>query len=119
MKGIWLALDPRRHFVSRHPLQRCDLFADGSGKAGHGEVAPRAGHRGIHGRGVNEETDRRARRGMPVANVLGYRQHRFLAGKRFAQDVGKEAGRRLVGKPGRMQIVGSLMPMPSMNPRRE
>ncbi len=56
--------------------------------------------RRIHGRGVNQEADRRARRGVPVADVLGHRQHRFLAGERLAQDVGEESGSRLVGKAG-------------------
>ena len=97
---VRLAPDPRRHLVSRHPLQRRDLLADRRRQAGHGEVAARAGGSTIHGRGVDQEADRRARRGMPVADVLGYRQHRFLAGERLAQDVGEESGRRLVGQAG-------------------
>src|SRR5450756_398796 len=36
---IRLALDPRRHLVARHPLQRRNLFTDGRGQAEHGEVA--------------------------------------------------------------------------------
>src|SRR5439155_11364186 len=77
---VWLALDPPRYLVSCHPLQGCDFLADGCRKARHGEVAARTGRCAIHGRGVNQETDRRARRGMPVADVLGHRQHRLLSG---------------------------------------
>src|SRR6266436_3974984 len=97
---IRLAPDPPRHLVSRHPLQGRDFLAAGRRKAGHGEVAARAGCRAIHGRGMDQEADRRARRGIPVPDVLRHRQHRFLAGKRFAQNVGEESGSRLVGKTG-------------------
>jgi len=64
---------------------------------------------------MDQKADRRARRGMPMADILGYRQDCFLACERLAQNVGKESRRRLVGRPGRMQMVGSRMPMPSMN----
>src|SRR5216684_2045600 len=39
---IRLALDAGGDLVARHPLQRGDLFADGRGQAGHGEIAARA-----------------------------------------------------------------------------
>ena len=37
---------------------------------------------------------------MGVAHIFRHRQHRFLAGKRLADDRGEEAGRRLVGPAG-------------------
>src|SRR3954452_16983720 len=87
---VRLAFDPRRHLVARYPLQGGDLLADGRGKTRHGEVAPRPGSRAVHGRGMDQEADRGARRGMPVTDVLGYRQHRLLAGEWLAQDIGEE-----------------------------
>src|SRR5260370_1749834 len=57
---IRLALDPPRDLFSRHAFKRCDLFTDGCRKAGHGEVAARAGRRAIHRRGLNQENDRPA-----------------------------------------------------------
>src|SRR5271156_4748626 len=47
-----------------------------------------------------QEPARRPRRGVPVADVLGHRQVRFLAGERLAQDVGEKAGRGLVRRAG-------------------
>src|SRR5258706_10029752 len=84
---VRLAPDPPRHLVSRHPLQGRDFLADGPRKSGHGEVAARPGPRTVHGRGMNEKPDPRARRGVPGPDSLPHRQHRFLAGKRFAQNV--------------------------------
>src|ERR1017187_4266050 len=52
---IRLAPDARGDLVARHPLQRGDLFADRRRQAGHGEVAARADHRGIEGRGMQQE----------------------------------------------------------------
>ena len=49
---------------------------------------------------VDEEVDRRARAGVPVADVLRDRQHRLVPGERLADDAGEEAGGRLVRLAG-------------------
>src|ERR1700756_3555071 len=61
---IRLTLDPPRDLVAGHPLQRGDLLADRGRQAGHREVAARTRRRAIHSRGMDQETDRGARRGM-------------------------------------------------------
>src|SRR5947209_18456773 len=68
---VRLAFDPRRHLVPRHSFQGRDLLADGGRQPRHGEVAPRAGGRAVHGRGMDQKADRRTRRGMPVADLFG------------------------------------------------
>src|SRR5262249_43305813 len=50
--------------------------------------------------GMDKEADRRTRRRVPVPNRLRRWQDRLLAGQRLAQDVGEEAGSRLVGQTG-------------------
>src|SRR6266480_4928667 len=52
---IRLASDPPCHLISRHPLQRFDLFAHGCRQAGHGEIAAWAHRRTIDGCGVKQE----------------------------------------------------------------
>src|SRR5262249_1169358 len=99
-ESIRLALDARGDFLASNALERGDLLADGGGQAGDGEAAARAGGVKVHGRGMLEEADRRTRRGVPVADGLRHRQHRFLARKRLAQDVREEARRRLVRQTG-------------------
>src|SRR6516162_4722348 len=54
-----------------------------------GMVSARSDGGEIHGAGMQEEADRRARRRVPVPHVLGDRQDRLLAGERLAQDVGE------------------------------
>src|SRR5437868_1778466 len=88
---IRLALDPGRDLIPRDPLERGDLLANRGGKARHGHVAAGPDRSGIDSRGMEQETHRRSRRSMPVPDVLRDGQHRFLAGERFAQDVGKKA----------------------------
>jgi hypothetical protein len=46
---------------------------------------------------MDEEADCRARACKPVAHSLVHRQHRLLTGKRLAENIGEEAGCRLVG----------------------
>ena len=67
----------------------------------------------VHGGRVQQEPDGGARVGVPVPDILRYRQHRFLSDQRFAQDVGEETRRRLVRLAEADAEVGSLMPMPS------
>src|SRR5690606_34575568 len=76
--------------------QRLDLLADRGTEARHRKVAARADLLDVDRGAVDQETDGRARRGVPVAHVVGDRQNRFLADQRFAQDVREEAGRSLV-----------------------
>src|SRR5579872_6771260 len=47
---------------------------------------------------MNQESDGRTRRGMPVPHVFRHRQDRLLARERLAQDAGEKSGCRLVGK---------------------
>src|SRR5215472_12940874 len=88
---IALAPDARGDLVSGHALERGDLFADGCRQTRHGEVSARADRGRVHGPGMNEETDGRTRRGVPVPHLFRHRQDRFLAGKRLAQDAGEKS----------------------------
>ena len=97
---VRLAADEAHRLVAGHAPQRLDLLGDGSGNARHGEVAPCSKSRAVQGGGVQQELDRRARRGKPVPHRIGHGKHRFLPAQRLAQDAGKEAGSGLVRLAG-------------------
>src|SRR5215467_11628852 len=61
---IGLALDARGDLLARDALECRDLLSDGRRQAGHGQAAARACGGKIHGRGMLEEADSRARRGV-------------------------------------------------------
>ena len=64
----------RRRSVAARPL-----LGDGRRHARHREAAPVAEGAGVERRRMEEEAGGGARRGEPVANVVGHRQHRLAA----------------------------------------
>ena len=104
--------------VAGDPAQRRDLFGHRAADARHGEIDARAELARVEARGMDEKARRRARAGMPMQHAVLDRQHGLFAGKRLADDAGKEPDAALFGLPGRTTIVGSRMPTPSRKPRR-
>ncbi len=93
---VRLMPDPRHHLVAGNPPERRDLLADRHRQArqGHRPARPDGGK--IERRRMHQETNRRARAGMPMADILAHRQDRLVTRQGFADDVGKEARGRLV-----------------------
>ena len=116
---VGLAADSFAAFVAGDLAQRLDLVADGGADARHAEVAARAEPRGVELRGVQQEADRRARADANqcrTVSATGSTASWPASGSRMMPEKKPEAA--LLGLPGRTQIVGRRMPMPSKKPRR-
>src|SRR5262245_56691304 len=83
--------DPRCNAIAGDAAQRGDLLGDRDRQPRHREIAAAADAAGVDCCGVDQEADRRARRGVPVAYVLADRQQRPLTIERLADDAGEEA----------------------------
>src|SRR5579863_4761755 len=99
-RGIGLAANEFYGLIAGDPTQCLDLFGHCGRESRHRQRPPRTERRQIDRRGVKKEVDGGARARMPVAHIFRHRQHRLLAGKRLAQDIGEKARRRFVGPAG-------------------
>ena len=97
---VRLAADARRDLVAGDPAQRLDLLGDRAAHAGHGQVDARLDLVPREARGMNEESDCRARAGVGVHHGVGDGKLRLLAVERLADDAGEEAGGGLVRLAG-------------------
>ena len=68
---------------------------------------------------LQQEADGGARAGVPVPHVSRTGSIASLPASGSRRMLEKKPEAALFGLPGRMQMVGSLMPMPSKKPRRE
>ena len=116
---VRLPADQSDGLLPGDPAQGLDLFADGGAQAGHRQRPPwtdLADRRASAARTRNSTAERGEACQCRTVSGTGSTASWPTSGSRRMLEKNPDAA--WLGLPGRMQMVGSRIPMPSTNPRR-
>src|SRR5260370_32786785 len=97
---VRLAADQPHGVVSSDTPKRLDLFGDRARYAGHAKRTPRPDRLAVDRRGMDQETDGRTRRRVPMAYLLRDGNDGLLADEWLTDNAREKSGRRPVRLAG-------------------